>query len=127
MDRLYAVLEHRYEITAVTLFVIGLMHMMQQRQLVRKVIGFNIMDSAIFLLLTSRGFVVGHVAPMVEDELARQAVQYYVNPIPTGLVLTGIVVSVSVSAYSLALIQKIYREYGTSDIKELVHLVKRED
>ncbi|MBR6259358.1 MAG: cation:proton antiporter subunit C [Oscillospiraceae bacterium] len=126
MDRLYAVLEHRYEITAVTLFVIGLMHMMQQRQLVRKVIGFNIMDSAIFLLLTSRGFVVGHVAPMVEDELARQAVQYYVNPIPTGLVLTGIVVSVSVSAYSLALIQKIYREYGTSDIKELVHLVKRE-
>ena len=126
MDRLYAVLEHRYEITAVTLFVIGLMHMMQQRQLVRKVIGFNIMDSAIFLLLTSRGFVVGHVAPMVEDELAQQAVQYYVNPIPTGLVLTGIVVSVSVSAYSLALIQKIYREYGTSDIKELVLLVKRE-
>ena len=126
MDRLYAVLEHRYEITAVTLFVIGLMHMMQQRMLVRKVIGFNIMDSAIFLLLTSRGFVVGHVAPMIEDELAQQAVQYYVNPIPTGLVLTGIVVSVSVSAYSLALIQKIYREYGTSDIKELVHLVKRE-
>ncbi len=126
MDRLYAVLEHRYEITAVTLFVIGLMHMMQQRMLVRKVIGFNIMDSAIFLLLTSRGFVVGHVAPMIEDELAGQAVQYYVNPIPTGLVLTGIVVSVSVSAYSLALIQKIYREYGTSDIKELVHLVKRE-
>ena len=127
MERLYAVLEHRYEITAVTLFVIGLMHMMQQRMLVRKVIGFNIMDSAIFLLLTSRGFVVGHVAPMVEDELASQAVQYYINPIPTGLVLTGIVVSVSVSAYSLALIQKIYREYGTSDIKDLVHLVKREE
>jgi multicomponent Na+:H+ antiporter subunit C len=127
MELLKAIVTHRYAITASVLFFTGLMNLMQQRHLVRKVIGLNIMDSSIFLLLASLGYVEGRAAPMVGEGLAEQAASLYINPIPSGLVLTGIVVSVSVSAFSLALIQKIYREYGTTDIKELVHLVKRED
>jgi len=127
MSFLNTLVQHRYAITATILFVVGLMNLMQQRYLVRKVIGFNIMDAAIFLLLASRGFVEGRMAPVVAEGTAERAAELYINPVPAGLVLTGIVVSVSVSAFSLALIQKIYREYGSSDIKELVHLVKRED
>jgi len=127
MSFLNTLVQHRYAITATILFVVGLMNLMQQRYLVRKVIGFNIMDAAIFLLLASRGYVEGRMAPVVAEGTAERAAELYINPVPAGLVLTGIVVSVSVSAFSLALIQKIYREYGSSDIKELVHLVKRED
>ncbi|MBR5382165.1 MAG: cation:proton antiporter subunit C [Oscillospiraceae bacterium] len=127
MQFLNALVQHRYAITATILFVVGLMNLMQQRYLVRKVIGFNIMDAAIFLLLASRGYVAGRSAPVVAEGMADRAAELYINPVPAGLVLTGIVVSVSVSAFSLALIQKIYREYGSTDIKELVHLVKRED
>ena len=44
---------------------------------------------------------VGRVAPIVADGV--QDMEAYINPIPSGLVLTGIVVSVSVSALMLAL------------------------
>ncbi|MBQ7150978.1 MAG: NADH-quinone oxidoreductase subunit K [Synergistaceae bacterium] len=42
----------------------------------------------------------------------------YVNPVPAGLVLTGIVVSVSVTAFALALTLKLYESYGTLNIDE---------
>ena len=39
--------------------------------------------------------------------------------------LTGIVVSVSVSAFSLALIQRIYGSYGTVDMQQLLQIMKK--
>ena len=51
----------------------------------------------------------------------------YINPIPSGLVLTGIVVSVSITAFSLALIQRIYRRYGTIELWELLERAGKED
>ena len=51
-----------------------------------------------FLLLASLGYIDGGVAPIVGD---RGFDPLYINPIPSGLVLTGIVVSVSITAFSL--------------------------
>ena len=45
--------------------------------------------------------------------------EHYVNPIPAGLVLTGIVVSVSVSAVMLSLTVRIYQTYRTLDMDKL--------
>lgn len=118
-------LENRFALTAVVLFVIGLSYVLLYPNLIIKVVGFNIMDSAIFLLLTSRGYIVGRVAAILVDGGAD--VSRYVNPIPAGLVLTGIVVSVSLSAFSLALIQRIYRRYGTIDMRHLLLLVKKDE
>jgi multicomponent Na+:H+ antiporter subunit C len=50
----------------------------------------------------------------------------YINPIPSGLVLTGIVVSVSLTAFSLALIQRIYKRYGTVELTELLERAQKE-
>ncbi len=118
------VIDNRYAVTAVLLFVIGLANMLLQPNLIKKVVAFNIMDSATFLMLASRGFVEGRVAAVLTDGGAD--VSRYVNPIPAGLVLTGIVVSVSVSAFSLALIQRIYARYGTVELGELLKLTKKE-
>ena len=106
------------------LFGIGFTNLMLQQNLLRKVIGFNIMDSAVFLLLASLGYIDGGVAPIVGD---RGFDPLYINPIPSGLVLTGIVVSVSITAFSLALIQRIYRRYGTIEMRELLERAKKED
>lgn len=114
-----ALLQNRFTITAVVLFGIGFAHMMIQKNLVKKVIGFHIMDSAIFLLLVSQGYVEGARAPIVGTA------EVYVNPIPSGLVLTGIVVSVSITAFALALIQRLYRKYGTVELDELVLRTER--
>ncbi|MCI2106747.1 MAG: sodium:proton antiporter [Intestinimonas sp.] len=119
-----ALLENRFAVTAVILFGIGLANMLLQKNLIKKIVGFNIMDSAVFLLLASRGFVEGRVAPIVAEGMADASL--YINPIPSGLVLTGIVVSVSISAFSLALVQRIYHAYGTIELDELVMRVKKE-
>lgn len=127
MELLQRILDNRFSVTAVILFGVGFANLMLQHNLVKKVVGFNIMDSAVFLLLASQGYVAGRAAPIVADGVTNAAA-LYINPIPSGLVLTGIVVSVSVSAFSLALIQRIYRRYGTVDLRELaVRTTKEED
>lgn len=118
-------LQNRYTVTAALLFVIGLAHMLLQQNLIKKVVGFNIMDAATFLFLATQGYFEGRSAAILTDGGADIA--QYVNPIPAGLVLTGIVVSVSVSAFSLALIARIYRRYGTVDMKELLLLADKRE
>ena len=120
---LQTIIDNRFAVAAVILFVTGFVNMMVHPNLIKKVVSFNIMDSATFLMLASRGMIAGRTAAILTDGGADPAL--YVNPIPAGLVLTGIVVSVSVSAFSLALIQRIYGTYGTVDMRELLEAMKK--
>lgn len=112
------------EAVAMSLFCIGACNLLLQRNLIKKVIGLNIMDSAIYLFLAEKGYITGRVAPIVVDGV--QSVEAYINPIPSGLVLTGIVVSVSVTALMLSLIIRLYRRYHTLDLDEISALLKKE-
>ena len=114
-----------YETAAVILFGIGLTTLLLHKNMIKKIMGFNIMDTAIYLFLTSKGYIVGRLAPIVVNDDLR--VETYVNPIPSGLVLTGIVVSVSVTALMLAITVRLYKRYGTLDIDEIVLSAKREE
>ena len=118
------IIQNRYAVTAVILFGIGFTNLMLQQNLLRKVIGFNIMDTAIYLLLTSVGYIEGRTAPILTDGII--SAQYYINPIPAGLVLTGIVVSVSVTALMLSLTVRLYRRYHTLDIDRITLMMKGE-
>ena len=111
-------------IVAVLLFAIGFTTLLLQRNLIKKIIGFNIMDTAIYLLLTSVGYIEGRTAPILTDGII--SAQYYINPIPAGLVLTGIVVSVSVTALMLSLTVRLYRRYHTLDIDRITLMMKGE-
>ena len=84
------------EAVAMILFGIGFSNLLLQKNLIKKIIGFNIMDTAMYMFLALKGFIVGRTAPIVINGV--QSMEAYINPIPSGLVLTGIVVSVSVSA-----------------------------
>lgn len=112
---------NHYEAAAVILSGIGLTNLLLQRNLIKKIIGLNIMDTAVYLFLAAKGYVEGRAAPILLENgsggwLASSAL--YVNPVPAGLVLTGIVVSVSVTAFALALTLKLYESYGTLNIDE---------
>ncbi len=113
-----------YETAAVVLFGIGFTTLLMHRNLLKKIIGFNFMDSAIYLYLASKGYIAGRLAPIVSGENADPA--RYINPIPTGLVLTGIVVSVSVTAFLLALTCRLYDRFHTLDIDEITRLARKE-
>ena len=105
------------EATSLIIFGIGFTTLLLQKNLIKKVIGLNIMDTSIFLFLAAKGFIFGRKAPIVVNGITD--VEYYINPIPSGLVLTGIVVAVSVTAFMLALCVKLYEHYGTLDMDKI--------
>ncbi|MDD6038223.1 MAG: cation:proton antiporter subunit C [bacterium] len=111
------------EALSMILFVIGFSNLLLQKNLIKKIIGFNIMDSSVYLFLALKGYIEGHQAAIVVDGV--QSVDAYINPIPSGLVLTGIVVSVSVTALMLSLTIRLYRRYHTLDLDEITLLVKK--
>lgn len=113
------------EVVAMVLFGIGFSNLLLARNLVKKIIGLNIMDTSIYLFLAAKGYVEYASAPIVSP--GPVDVSQYVNPVPSGLVLTGIVVSVSVTAVLLALTVRLYEEFGTLDIDEIMHKIRKQD
>ncbi|MBR3232152.1 MAG: cation:proton antiporter subunit C, partial [Lachnospiraceae bacterium] len=99
------------EAVAIILFGIGFTMLLFHRNLVKKLIGMNIMDTGVFLFLASMGYISGRKAPIIVDGV--MDVDAYINPVPAGLVLTGIVVSVSVTAVTLSLTIRLYKRYHT--------------
>ena len=120
-----SMLVNYYESISMLLFGIGFVTLLLNRNLVKKVIGLNIMDTAICLFLAAKGYIAGRSAPIVVDGI--QDVEAYINPIPTGLILTGIVISVSMTAFALSLIVQLYKKYDTLDFNEIIRLSAAED
>ncbi len=112
------------EAVAMILFGIGFGNLLLQPNLIKKIIGLNIMDAAIYLFLAEKGYIAGRVAPIVVDGV--RDMEAYINPIPSGLVLTGIVVSVSVTALMLSLTIRLYGRYHTLDLDEISKQLKKE-
>ena len=71
-----ALLQQRYYVAAVVLFSIGFVTLFLHPNLIKKIIGMNLMDTAVFLFLAAMGYVDGGKAPMVEPGAAAA----YVNP-----------------------------------------------
>lgn len=111
------------EAIAMIMFAIGFSNLLLQKNLIKKIIGFNIMDSSVYLFLALKGYIAGHRAAIVVDGV--QSVDAYINPIPSGLVLTGIVVSVSVTALMLSLTIRLYSRYHTLDLDQITTEVKK--
>ncbi len=112
------------EVVAMILFGIGFSLLLFNRNLIKKIMGMNIMDTGIYLFLASMGYIDGLKAP-VYDGVSMNPVDY-INPIPAGLVLTGIVVSVSVTSITLALTVRLYKRYKTLDLDQVYAMVYSE-
>ena len=115
---------HLDEVTAVALFSIGFALLLLDKNLMKKVIGFSMMDSGIYLFLASYGYIESRLAPIYAEGI--MDADAYVNPLPAGLVLTGIVVGVSVTAVMLGLTVRLYERYHTLDIDEIAEKIRRE-
>ena len=115
---------HFASVAALILFGIGFTTLLLNRNMIKKIIGFSMMDSAVYLFLVSYGYINGRGAPVIADAAAPIAVSDYVNPLPASLMLTGIVVSVSVTAIMLALTVRLFRRYHTLDIDAIAQLAR---
>ena len=100
---------------AILLMMTGFYMVIARENLIKKVIGLQIFQTAVFLLYITMGKVHGGTAPIFSDT------QYasYTNPLPSVLILTAIVVGIATTAVALALIVRIREAYGTIEEDEL--------
>lgn len=96
----------------VLLLSIGLYMVIASQNLVKKVIGVNLFQTAIFLFFVATAYVEGGSAPVVPADPGGPT-GALASPLPHVIVLTAIVVGVALTAVGLALIVRIYTEYGT--------------
>ncbi len=107
----------------VLLMMIGFYAMIGKKNLVKKLIGMNIFQTAIILMFVSTGVKKGAAIPILDKHEVLEhgiAATQIVNPLPHVLMLTAIVVSVSITGVALAIILRIYREYGTLEEDEIM-------
>ena len=114
------------EATSMILFAIGFTMLVFSKNILKKIMGLNIMDTGIYLFLASMGYIESKLTPIVPSTGDINAADY-INPIPTGLVLTGIVVSVSVSALMLALTVRLYKKFHTLNLDEIYEKCNKEE
>lgn len=113
----------------IILLLIGLYAMIAKNNLMKKVIGMSIFQSAIILYYVSIGLKKGSTIPILEHghgEAVQHAIEVarYANPLPHVLMLTAIVVGVSTLGVALSLLQKIHRVYGTIEEDEILEKIK---
>ena len=110
---------YAYFMTA-TLLVIGLYGMLSKRNLMKKLIGMNIFQSAIILFFVSGSAKWGATTPVFDPALGVGDPSVYANPLPHVLMLTAIVVMVATNGVALALLLLIYRRYHSLDEQEIL-------
>ena len=98
----------------IILMMTGFYIVISRGNLIKKVIGLNIFQTAVFLLYITIGKVRGGTAPILEEGF-----KVYSHPLPSVLILTAIVVGVATTAMALALIVRIKESYGTIEEDEI--------
>ena len=107
------------------LIVVGLYGMIAKRSLVKKLIGMNILQSAIILFFIAGSMREGASVPILLEAGQGASAEDFVNPLPHVLMLTAIVVGVAITGVALAFLVRIREEFGTLDEESLLEQVRQ--
>ncbi len=109
----------------ISLMMIGFYAMIAKRNLVKKIVGMNIFQTAIILFFISTAYKRDATIPIImkSQEVINPA--QYINPLPHVLMLTAIVVMVSTFGVALAVIMMLYKQYKTLDEDEIIEILKK--
>ena len=106
---------YHYWVFAVLLMV-GFYAVIAKRNLIKKLLGLSIFQSAVFLMYITMDKVEGGTAPIIREGVTDQI---FSNPLPQVLILTAIVVGVSTTALGLAIVVRIKESYGSIEEHEV--------
>jgi multicomponent Na+:H+ antiporter subunit C len=110
---------------AVALLMLGLYTMVADRNLMRKIVGMTIFQTAIILFFLLLSVKREATLPIVADAPARAAA--YMNPLPHALMLTAIVVMVATTGVALAILIRLHGRFGSLEEDVLAERVQAED
>lgn len=101
------------------LFLVGLYGVLTRRNIIKIIIGLSFMEFSLFLFLILIGYIEAGSAPILSKtgEITR-----YVDPLPQAMVLTAIVIALATNAMLLAIAVRLYKRYGTFDIRKINEL-----
>jgi multisubunit Na+/H+ antiporter MnhC subunit len=106
--------------TGLALALIGLCAILTHRNVLRIVIGFTVVDTGLNIAIVATGYVRGGTAPIIDAGLSRaNAVTHAVDPVPSALVVTAIVIGLSVTAMMLAFAIRLFAAKKTLSIDAL--------
>ena len=108
----------------IALMMVGLYAMITKKNLVKKIIGMNILQTAVILFFISLGAKKDATIPIIihghtTESYAVRAVDY-INPLPHVLMLTAIVVAVATLGVALALVINVFQQYQTLEEDEIL-------
>jgi len=114
----------------IALMMVGLYAMIAKQNLAKKIIGMNILQTAVILFFISMGAKRDATIPIVmhghgSGNHGLHAADY-INPLPHVLMLTAIVVAVATLGVSLALVIRIFRRYGTLDEEAILNQIQNQ-
>ena len=101
------------------LLMIGFYAIIARGNLIKKLLGLSIFQSAVFLMYITMNKVEGGTAPIIQKGVEDQI---FSNPLPQVLILTAIVVGVATTALGLALVVRIREEYGSIEEEDILEI-----
>lgn len=101
------------------LFLVGLYGVLTQRNIIKIVIGLSFMEFSVFLFLALIGYIEGGTAPILSENFESGN---FVDPLPQAMVLTAIVIALAANSMLLTMAVKLYRKYGTFNIRRINQL-----
>ncbi|MCF8366804.1 MAG: cation:proton antiporter subunit C [Bacteroidales bacterium] len=105
--------------TGLFLFLVGLWGIISQKNIIKIIISFSVLDTSIHLILVSIGYIRNKTAPIIDGVVSKtDAATKIVDPLPQALVLTAIVIGVGVTALMLTYALRMYSENKTLEINK---------
>ena len=132
-DLISSIIDSYNYLIYITLMMIGLYAMIAKKNLVKKIVGMNIFQTAIILFYVSIGAKKGATIPIIQhghgegtDVIGASVIKAaeYINPLPHVLMLTAIVVAVATLGVALALAIKVYNRYETLEEDEILAQIR---
>ncbi|MEN8167658.1 MAG: cation:proton antiporter subunit C [Pseudomonadota bacterium] len=101
------------------LLLIGMWGMLTQKNIIRMIIGFSLIDTGVHMIMVSIGYLSGGTAPIINAAVDRAtALQTVVDPVPSALVLTAIVIGLGITAVMLAFAVQIHDKKKSLSIED---------
>jgi len=114
MSTLKTFIDHYNYFITIFLMVAGLYIVIARGNMIKKLVGLALFQTAVYLLYIAPGKIIGGTAPVLNP-----AFQVYANPLPHVLILTAIVVGVATLALGLAIVARVHEAYGTIEEDEI--------
>ena len=101
------------------LLMVGLWGIISQKNIIKMIISFGIIDTSIHMLLVAIGYIRNRTAPIIDSAVSKSdAVDQITDPVPQALVLTAIVIGVGITALLLTYALKLFRQNKSLEINQ---------